>query len=279
MTIFRAACIQLRSGVDVSSNIAEATRLIETAAADGAKLIATPEMTGFMDIRRGQTREKAVSESQDEALKAFRALAAKIDAWLLVGSLAVALEDEPRCANRSFLIAPSGDIAARYDKIHMFDVDVGDGQSYRESRAYRPGDKAVVADTPYGVLGLTVCYDLRFPTLYRALAAAGAQILTCPAAFTRVTGEAHWDALLRARAIETGSFMLAPAQGGRHEDGRETYGHSRILSPWGEILAAADDDEPGFIAADIDLNAVEKARTRIPSLTADQPFTIQDLRA
>ncbi len=266
MPSVRAACIQMRSGVEIAPNVEAASALIREAAAQGAELVVTPEMTGCLDIRPGQMAAKLRYEPEDAALAAFRDLAGDLGIWLLIGSLAIALETEPRAANRSFLLAPDGTVAARYDKIHMFDVDVADGQTYRESRAYRPGTRAVLAQTPLARIGLTICFDLRFPGLYRRLAQAGADILTCPAAFTRVTGAAHWHTLLRARAIETGAFVLAPAQGGRHEDGRETFGHSLILGPWGDILAEADHDQPGLIVADLDLAAVADARRRIPAL-------------
>lgn len=274
MTSVRAACVQMRSGVEVAPNIAAASELIREAAGQGAHLIATPEMTNLLDIRPGMARPKIVTEADDQTLAAMQALATELSAWLLIGSLAIALEDERRFANRSFLISPDGKIVARYDKIHMFDVEVDDGQSYRESRAYRPGARAVVAQTEFGKLGLTICYDVRFPHLYRKLAQAGASILTIPAAFTRVTGQAHWHVLVRARAIETGSFVIAPAQGGKHEDGRETYGHSLIVSPWGEVLAEASGDETGIILADLDMAAVAKARGRIPSLGNNQDFLL-----
>ena len=274
MTLLRAACVQMRSGTEVAPNIAAASRLVRQAAAAGATLIATPEMTNLLDIRPGMARPKIVSQDDDTTLAAFRALAVELGVWLLLGSIAVTVEGDERLANRSFLIGPDGKIVAQYDKIHMFDVEVGDGQTYRESRAYRPGMSAVLAETAFGAVGMTICYDLRFPALYRTLAQAGAQILTVPAAFTRVTGEAHWHVLLRARAIETGCFLIAPAQGGKHEDGRETFGHSLIISPWGEILAEADGDEPGVIWADIDLDQVAKARARIPSLSNDQVFSL-----
>ena len=274
MSIVRAACIQMRSGVEVAPNIAAASALIRQAAGQGARFIATPEMTNLLDIRPGMARPKIVQEADDTALVAFRALAAELGVTLLIGSLAVALTDEERFANRSFLIGPDGGVIARYDKIHMFDVEVGDGQSYRESRAYRPGEAAVLAKAPFATVGLTICYDVRFPHLYRRLAQAGADILTIPAAFTRVTGEAHWHVLVRARAIETGCYVLAPAQGGRHEDGRETYGHSLIISPWGEVLAEADGDTPGIILADLDPDAVAQARGRIPSLGNDRDIPI-----
>jgi predicted amidohydrolase len=274
MSVIRAACVQMRSGVEVGPNIAAASVLIREAAGQGAGFIATPEMTNLLDIRPGMARPKVRPESEDESLPAFRALAAELGVSLLIGSLAVALPDEERFANRSFLIGPDGGLIARYDKIHMFDVEVGDGQSYRESRAYRPGEAAVLAKAAFGALGMTICYDLRFPHLYRRLAQAGADILTIPAAFTRVTGEAHWHVLVRARAIETGCFVIAPAQGGRHEDGRETFGHSLIVSPWGEVLAEADHAEPGIVVADIDLGEVAKARGRIPSLGNDRDVTL-----
>jgi predicted amidohydrolase len=273
MTHLRVACVQMRSGVEVAANIAAASDLIRDAAGQGAQLVATPEMTNLLDIRPGKARPKIVPEADDQTLAAMRALAAELGIWLLIGSIAVTVEGEERLANRSVLIAPDGSVRARYDKIHMFDVEVGDGQSYRESRAYRPGERAMLAETEFGKLGMTICYDVRFPHLYRKLAQAGAGILTIPAAFTRVTGEAHWHVLVRARAIETGSFVLAPAQGGKHEDGRETFGHSLIVSPWGEVLAEKADAEPGVILADLDLDAVAKARRRIPSLGNTQSIS------
>ncbi|MEH6693806.1 MAG: carbon-nitrogen hydrolase family protein [Hyphomonas sp.] len=272
MTVIRAACVQMRSGTEVAGNIASATALVRQAAEAGAVFIATPEMTNLLDIRPGMARPKIMAQEDDATLAAFRALAVELGLWLLLGSIAVTVEGEDRLANRSFLIAPDGEIVAHYDKIHMFDVEVGDGQTYRESRTYRPGTSTALANAGIGRVGMTICYDLRFPALYRSLAQAGAQVLTVPAAFTRVTGEAHWHVLLRARAIETGCFVVAPAQGGKHEDGRETYGHSLIISPWGEILAEADGDEPGVIWADLDLDQVDKARARIPSLSNNQMF-------
>jgi predicted amidohydrolase len=274
MTQIRAACVQLRSGVEVAANIAIATALVREAAARAAMFIATPEMTNLLDIRPGMARPKIVVQENDATLGAFRALADELGIWLLLGSIAVTVHGDDRFANRSFLIGPDGKIVARYDKIHMFDVEVGDGQTYRESRAYRPGEAAVLAKAPFGEVGLTICYDIRFPHLYRRLAQAGAEILTIPAAFTRVTGEAHWHVLVRARAIETASFIIAPAQGGKHEDGRETFGHSLIVSPWGEVLAEKADDEPGIIVADLDLADVTKARRRVPSLRNDQSFKL-----
>ena len=276
MSKVRVAGVQMRSGVEIAPNIAAASGLIRDAARQGAQLVATPEMTNLLDIRPGKARPKIVPEADDQTLGAMRGLAAELGIWMLIGSIAVTLAGEDRLANRSVLIAPDGSVRARYDKIHMFDVEVGDGQSYRESRAYRPGERAVLAETEFGKLGMTICYDVRFPHLYRKLAQAGAGILTIPAAFTRVTGKAHWHVLVRARAIETGSFVIAPAQGGKHEDGRETFGHSLIVSPWGEVLAEKADDEPGVILADLDLDAVAKARRRIPSLGNDQDIRFKD---
>ena len=273
MTHLRVACVQMRSGVEIAPNIAAASDLIRDAAGQGAQLVATPEMTNLLDIRPGKARPKIVPEADDQTLAAMRSLAAELGIWVLIGSIAVTLEGEDRLANRSVLIAPDGSVRARYDKIHMFDVEVGDGQSYRESRAYRPGERAVLTETEFGKLGMTICYDVRFPHLYRKLAQAGAGILTIPAAFTRVTGKAHWHVLVRARAIETSSFIIAPAQGGKHEDGRETFGHSLIVSPWGEVLTEKADDEPGVILADLDLDAVAIARRRIPSLGNDQSIS------
>ncbi len=268
MTKLKLACVQMRSGVSVPANVAAASTLITEAAKQGAELIATPEMTSLIDIRPGMARPKIVSEPDDTALAAFRDLAARLNVWLLIGSLAVTLETETRLANRSFLIAPTGEVHARYDKIHMFDVEIGDGQSYRESKSYAPGEGAVLARTPLGNIGLTVCYDVRFPALYRTLALAGADIICCPAAFTETTGKSHWHTLVRARAIETGAFLIAPAQTGQHEDGRRTFGHSLIISPWGDILAEAAENVPTIITAQIDLADVAKARKRIPALQA-----------
>lgn len=277
MTTLRAACIQMRSTTEVDPNIAAASDLIRDAAGQGARFIATPEMTNLLDIRPGQARTKIALEADDACLKTLSELAAALNITLLIGSLAVALPDEKRFANRSYLIGPSGDVLAAYDKIHMFDVEVGDGQSYRESRAYRAGQEAVLVDTPLAQIGMTICYDVRFPHLYRRLGQAGADLITIPAAFTQVTGAAHWHVLVRARAIETGSFVLAPAQGGQHDDGRETYGHSLIVSPWGETLAEADDQAPGIILADLDLEQVEKARARIPAWQNDQAFALKQV--
>jgi predicted amidohydrolase len=275
MSELRLACVQMRSGVEIAANITEASILIHEAGAQGAQFIATPEMTNLIDIRSGMGHQKAVTEDKSPALKAFRLLADELEVWLLIGSLAIALEGDTRLVNRSYLIGPNGQIAARYDKIHMFDVAVGDGQSYRESKSYRAGETARLAQTTFGPVGLTICYDVRFAGLYRTLSQAGAQIITCPAAFTQVTGQAHWHTLLKARAIENGAFIMAPAQGGAHEDGRQTYGHSLIVSPWGEIIAERANNTPGLLVTDINLGEVTRARKRLPSLTHDRPYALK----
>lgn len=270
--VFRAACVQMRTGLDVAANVAAASTLIREAKAKGAHFAATPEMTSLFEAESDALFTKVREERDDEALKAFRALAEECALWLLVGSLPIKVE-ERRCANRSFLIDPKGAVRATYDKIHMFDVDLPGGEVYRESKNYRPGERAVVASTPWGKLGLSVCYDLRFPHLYRALAKEGASFLAIPAAFTHTTGQAHWHVLQRARAIETGCFVIAPAQGGKHENGRHTFGHSLIIDPWGNIIAEAG-DTPGVIVADIDPTKVAEARSRVPALTHDREFKL-----
>jgi predicted amidohydrolase len=275
LTKFRAACVQLNAGDEVVTNIVAASALIRAAKDQGAEFIATPEMTNLMENRSSDLRAKARVEPQDEALMRLRDLAAELGIHLLIGSLAIKIEDDEtnRLANRSFLIGPAGQILARYDKLHMFDVDLPSGETYRESRNYRPGEAAQLAQTALGPIGMTICYDVRFPALYRALAQAGAHVMTVPSAFTRVTGEAHWHVLLRARAIECGAFVIAPAQCGTHPRGRETYGHSLIVSPWGEVLADGG-ILPGIALADIDLSQVEEARTRVPSLRHDRTFSL-----
>jgi predicted amidohydrolase len=269
---FTAGLIQMRSGLDPRANLATAVRLIEEAKQRGASYVQTPEMTNIMEVKRERLFATIVPEEEDVSLAAFRELAGKLGLYLHVGSLAIKASPD-KAANRSFLIDPHGAIVARYDKIHMFDVDLANGESYRESNSYRPGELAVVSDLPWGRLGLSICYDLRFPNLYRALAEAGALFLTVPSAFTRQTGEAHWQTLLRARAIENGCFVLAAAQGGAHENGRETFGHSLIVDPWGRVLAEGN-TEPGVIVAEIDPAAVSAARARIPSLQHGRRFEI-----
>jgi predicted amidohydrolase len=271
MTRFTVACVQMNAARDVAPNIEAASRLIRQAHAQGAGLILTPENTAMMEPKRPLIIEKARPEAEHSAVPAFGALAAELGVWLLIGSIAVKLDAE-HCANRSILFDPKGRIAQRYDKIHMFDVDLKGGESYRESATFRPGALAALAELPWGRLGMTVCYDLRFAHLYRALAQAGADFLTVPAAFTRPTGEAHWHVLLRARAIETGCYVFAPAQCGEHAEGRRTYGHSLVVSPWGEILAEGGAVEPGVILAEIDPAKVAEARRMIPALTHDRSF-------
>lgn len=270
MTSFIAACVQLRSSDDVAENVETASRLIREARAEGADFIATPENTCLMAPDGGAKLEKSFPEDKDPALPRFRALAEELSVHLLVGSLAIRTSPQ-KTANRSYLIDRKGRIAAIYDKIHLFDVDLPGGETYRESNTVAPGRRAVVADLPWTKIGLTVCYDLRFPHLYRTLAKAGARIVAVPSAFTKTTGEAHWHVLLRARAIETGSFVVAPAQGGRHANGRETYGHSLIVDPWGKILAEAG-AEPGVILARIEPQQADGVRARLPSLKHDRDF-------
>jgi predicted amidohydrolase len=270
--IFTVGLVTMRSGLEPAGNLDAAIRLIGEARAAGADYVQTPEMTNIVANRRDIMLAATVAEEEDKSLAAFRALAKKLGIWLHIGSLAIRVSPE-RAANRSFLIDPQGEIVARYDKIHMFDVDLAGGESYRESRSYRPGEQAVVADLPWGRLGLTICYDVRFPTLHRALAEAGASFLASPAAFTKQTGEAHWHLLLRARAIENTAFVFAAAQGGRHEDGRDTFGHSLVIDPWGRILAEGG-TEPGVVTAKIDPAEVATVRSRIPSLQHGRRFEL-----
>ncbi len=271
MSAFLAACIQMCAGTQPDDNAAQAARAIRRAARRGAQLILTPEMTGMIEERPAALFAKARAEKDDLVLKDLRGLAAELQVWLLIGSLAVRAGPQ-KLANRAFLIDPQGRIKSRYDKIHMFDADLPGGQVFRESRHYRPGAAARLADLPWGKIGLTICYDLRFPALYRHLARAGADFIAAPSAFTHLTGKAHWHVLLRARAIETGCFLFAPAQGGRHPSGRRTYGHSLIVDPWGTILAARNSARPGLIFARIDPAAAAAARARLPVLSARSRF-------
>lgn len=272
----RAGLVQLTVTDDPVANLAATLAHVRAAVAGGAGFVLTPECTNLLSSNRAHQRAVIVPEDQDATLAALRDEAARAGIWLLAGSLGVATGDaDGRFANRSFLIGPDGGIAARYDKIHMFDVNVSETEVYRESAAYRPGNRAVLADTPFGRIGMTVCYDLRFPHLYRRLAQAGAQILTVPAAFNHITGAAHWEVLLRARAIECGAWVLAPAQCGFHAEahgkGRRTHGHSLVVAPWGEVVSDAG-DQPGVSFADIDLAAVAAARHRVPALEHDRDF-------
>lgn len=265
------ACIQLTSGADLLENIAKVEQQVEKAAALGAKFITTPENTFLME----ESGKERVLYKQDEhpAIKASETMARKHKTWLLIGSVAVLSDREKLTYNRSLLFNPDGEIAAHYDKIHLFDVEVGDGQTYRESARILPGEKAVIAQAPWAKLGMTICYDIRFPQLYRALAKSGVEIITVPAAFTQVTGEAHWHILLRARAIETGCFVIAPAQTGTHAGNRKTYGHSLIINPWGKVLADGGAEE-GIVIADLDLTEVAKVRAKLPSLQHDREFVV-----
>ncbi len=271
---FRVALIQMRSGRSPAANLDVAARLIGEAKADGADYVQTPEMTNILEARRDALMAAIAPEHEDRSLAGFRDLARQHRLWLHIGSLALKISPD-RAANRGFLIDPQGEIAARYDKIHMFDVDLPNGESYRESRSYAPGEHAVTADLPWGRLGLTICYDLRFPALYRALAEAGSMFLAIPSSFTKHTGEAHWHVLHRARAIENGCFVFAAAQGGSHENGRDTFGHSLIVDPWGRVLAEGGVD-PAVVIAEIDPAAVAAARARIPSLLHGRRFEIVD---
>lgn len=268
----RAGLVQITATDDPVANLPITVGFVREAAAKGADFVLTPEVTNIISNSRSHQQKVLYSEADDPTLAALRGEAKALGIWLLIGSLALKTDDaDGRFANRSFMIAPSGEIVARYDKIHMFDVKIDATESYRESAAYRPGTRAVVADTDFARVGMTVCYDVRFPRLHRALAHAGAQILTGPAAFSPVTGKAHWESLLRARAIETGCFVFAPAQCGNHGDNRSTHGHSLAVAPWGEVLADGG-DAPGVTLVDFDLKDVEKSRARVPSLTHDREF-------
>ncbi len=269
---FRVGLVQLCSGRDVDKNVADATTLIREAAKGGAQYIQTPETTTMVEHERARLLAAALPEKSNPALEHFCALAKELGVWLHIGSMAILLPSG-KLANRSFLISPEGIVTARYDKIHMFDIDLGGGESYHESANYEPGRHAVLADLPWGPIGLTICYDLRFPYVYRALARAGAKFLAIPSAFTRPTGRAHWHTLLRARAIESQAYVFAAAQGGRHEYGRETFGHSLVVSPWGELLAEGD-THPEVVMADIDMQLLDDVRSRVPSLQHDREFEV-----
>lgn len=268
---FTTALIQTTSGRDPSATVDGILPSIEEAAGEGAEFVMLPETVGMMEPDPKLLREKAKPEAETIPLERFRDAAARAGVWLLVGSLVVEAEDGDKLANRSFLVDGSGEIQARYDKIHLFDVELSSGERYRESANYRHGDRMVTAETPWGSLGMTVCYDLRFPHLYRAQAHKGADFLSVPSAFTRPTGQAHWHTLLRARAIETGCYVFAPAQCGEHEGGRQTYGHSLVVDPWGEVVADGG-DIPGIVVADVDVSRVAAARAQVPSLNHDRDF-------
>jgi predicted amidohydrolase len=273
MRKLRVAAVQLRSGIEPAANRAHATPFLREAAAAGARLIATPECTVVLDRDRERMLATVGSEKTDPELAAWGRMAQELGVWLLLGSGSVDAGNG-KVFNRSFLYDPNGKVAARYDKINLFDVTLGGSENYRESDTFEGGAKAVLASGPMEAkIGLTICYDVRFPLLYSALARAGAEVIAVPAAFTVPTGQAHWETLLRARAIETAAFVIAPAQGGRHEDGRSTWGHSMIIDPWGKVLAKLDHDEPGVIVADLDLEQVAAARGKIPAWAGGRDFT------
>jgi deaminated glutathione amidase len=280
--LLRVALVQMCSGRDIADNVREATRMIREAAAGGAHYIQTPEVTTQMERDRAKQMVETLPEEGNPSIAHFQTVARELKIWLHIGSMAVAV-DGGQLANRAILISPTGAVTARYDKIHMFDVALPNGESYRESKVFRPGTEAVIADLHFSnsintKLGLTICYDLRFPQLYRTLAQAGAEVLAIPSAFTKPTGQAHWQTLMRARAIETGCYVLAAAQTGKHENGRETYGHSIVVSPWGEIVAEAG-TAPGVLFADIDLAKVAEARAQVPSLQHDRAFKLRTVVA
>jgi predicted amidohydrolase len=267
----RIALYQARSGIDPEANARALVAAVEEAAAGGAAMLFTPEMSGLLDRDRARAERHLRSEAADPVLAAVRSAAARAGIWVHVGSLAIRDSEEGKLSNRAFLVDSAGEIRATYDKLHLFDVDLATGESWRESATYAAGGRAVVADTPAGPLGLSICYDLRFPDLYRALTDSGARLLAIPAAFTIPTGEAHWHVLMRARAIEAGAFVVAAAQSGRHEDGRETYGHSLVVGPWGEVLLDMGEGE-GLGFAEIDLAEVERVRSRLPALRHRRPI-------
>src|SRR5919112_1533603 len=273
---FIAACAQMRSGRDPLVNRDAAAALVREAAGQGAHYVQTPEMTSLVERSRAALFDKVGPEERDPTLAALRETAREKGVVVHVGSLAVRAGE--KVANRAYLIDAEGETVASYDKIHLFDVDLPNGESWRESATYTGGERAVLAETPWGLLGPTICYDVRFPALYRALAEGGASFLSAPACFTKQTGEAHWHVLQRARAIETGSFMISAAQGGHHEDGRETFGHSMIVDPWGRVLAEGG-TEPGVVLAEIDVSLVAEARGRIPTVKNARSFTVETVTA
>lgn len=271
----KTAIIQTNTPNDINAAFEHVAQLIERAANDGAQFIATPEGTNLLERDREKFKASCPFEADGAALRGFAELAKKHKVHLLIGS-ALLQSDNGKAFNRSILFNPNGEIIAQYDKIHLFDVDLGKGQELRESNNFRAGDKAIIAETELAKVGLSICYDIRFPHLYRGLAQRGAQIITIPAAFTVPTGRAHWEILLRARAIETGAYIIAPAQGGLHKDGRETFGHSMIINPWGEIIAHIENDAPDFAIAEIDLNEVHEARRKIPAWNLNREFDFND---
>ncbi len=274
---FKAGMVQLRSSTDVPRNLKDASALIKGAASQGAKFISTPEVTNVFEPDRDRLKAIARPEAEDISVKGFSELAAKLGIHLHIGSMALRGDDD-KLVNRTIFYGPDGKIIARYDKIHLFDVDLTNGETYRESASYTGGKEAVIVETPFAKLGLTICYDVRFPALHRALAMAGANVLLVPAAFTVPTGKAHWHVLLRARAIETGSFVIAAAQGGKHDSGRETFGHSKVINPWGEVICEANTD-PDFKVFEIDPQQSVEARAKIPNLQHAREFTMSHVSA
>jgi deaminated glutathione amidase len=274
--IFKAALIQMRSGVDMARNFADASSMIREAVGQGAQYVLTPEMTNIFEADRERLKAAVTCEKDDQSVAGFAALARELNIWLHIGSVALRATAD-KLVNRSLLFGPEGKIVARYDKIHLFDVEMPNGEQIRESNSFAPGEEAVVANLPWGQLGLTICYDMRFPILYNTLANSGAMIMAIPSAFTVPTGRAHWHVLLRSRAIETGSFVLAAAQGGVHASGRETYGHSLAVNPWGEIIAELGTD-PGVLVFDVDMELVKRDRGRIPALKNARAFSLKPAR-
>lgn len=272
--MMRVACVQMRSTTLIAENISAMEELVRKAAGEGAKYIQTPEMTGILQRSRKGLFAEITSQEKDLLVKRAGELASELGVWLHIGSHAIALGDE-KAANRAFLFSPDGELVTTYDKIHMFDVDLDNGESWRESKVYKPGEQSRLVETDFAMLGMSICYDIRFPHLYREYALSGAEILTAPAAFTRQTGKAHWHILMKARAVENGAFVIAAAQGGDHDDGRETYGRSLVVNPWGEVIAELDHDEPGVLIADINLADVKKARSKIPNLANARSFVLE----
>lgn len=274
MSTLDVALVQTCTPADQAAALEHARPLIEEAAKGGTQLILLPECANMMEQRRELKAQKLEMENEDVFVSGVRTLARKLGVHILIGSVIVRAEDSEKSANRSLLVSPEGGILARYDKVHLFDADTPDGKSYRESATMRPGEQAVVAETPWGNLGLSICYDVRFAYLYRALAKRDAAMIAVPAAFTVPTGQAHWDVMMRARAIETGAFILAPAQGGAHEDGRFTYGHSIVVGPWGQVIAQLDHDRPAVLRARLDFSEVVAARQALPQLRHDREFRV-----
>lgn len=271
----RAACIQMRSSTNIAENVEALEKLVGEAATQGAQYVQTPEMTGILQRNPKLLFASISKQERDPVANTASHLAKKHGLWVHIGSTAISLGNG-KAANRAMLFDPEGSLTTIYDKIHMFDVDLDNGESWRESKVYEPGNQCILSNINGIKLGLAICYDLRFPHLFRHQSKLGAIVLTCPSSFTRQTGQAHWHTLLKSRAIENGAFVIAAAQGGTHEDGRETFGHSLIINPWGEIIGELDHDEPGVLVAELDMSLVNLARTKIPSLANERRFSIRD---